>query len=127
MVFRGGRKTCQVCGKTEQEYYRDDLKRCVKCVREINRKHYYRKRGRPVPEKTRETNNVEKTTQIDLGLAVLGAIVPPGVELTLEEIGVVCGCSKESVRLIQNRALKRIRKRLYNREQEFREIISLNH
>ena len=46
---------------------------------------------------------------IDLGLAVLSAVSPPGHQWTLRDIAEVCGCTAEAVRQIERRALQKLR------------------
>ena len=46
---------------------------------------------------------------IDLGLAVLEALLPSGVSLTQGDIAEVCGCSRSMIYLIELNALKKIR------------------
>ncbi len=46
---------------------------------------------------------------LDAGLPVLSAVTLPGVELSLEEIAFVCGCSKQDIRHIENRAKRKIK------------------
>jgi len=46
---------------------------------------------------------------LDAGLTILSAVTPRGVELTLEEIAFVCGCGKQDIWHIENRAKKKLR------------------
>ena len=54
----------------------------------------------------------EKSRRIDLGLAILEVITPPGVPLSQAEISVYCGCTSEAIRMIEFRALRKVRRRL---------------
>jgi len=50
-----------------------------------------------------------KGRQIDIGLAVAGATLPPGQCRDLSEIAAYCGCSRQLIHTIQNRAVAKIR------------------
>lgn len=54
----------------------------------------------------------EKTTRIDLGLALLSRIAVPGVCYTRSEIAVWAGCTDSMIYQIELRALKKLRNRL---------------
>lgn len=49
---------------------------------------------------------------IDAGLFLLSLATPYGVTRTLEEIAEVCGCSRENIRHIEERALAKLGKGL---------------
>lgn len=51
----------------------------------------------------------EKSSDIDLGLAVLSALSPKGHCWTLREIAEVCECSCQNIALIERSALKKLR------------------
>lgn len=53
-----------------------------------------------------------KGRQIDLGLAISGATLPPGQTRQLPEIATFCGCSKQMISTIEQSALRKIRKAL---------------
>lgn len=53
----------------------------------------------------------EKSSGIDLGLAVISAITPPGHQWTLQDIAEVCGCHKNNIYLIERKALQKLRRR----------------
>lgn len=59
---------------------------------------------------------------IDLGLAVLCAGVQPTYPMKLDEIAEVCGCSDESIRKIEKRALKKLKVHAAESD-ELREIL----
>ncbi len=60
-------------------------------------------------EGTKRTQ-AERAFDIDLGLAVMSAITPPGVCRTSGEIAAVCGCSKSNIHQIEVAALRKLRK-----------------
>jgi hypothetical protein len=53
-----------------------------------------------------------KATRVDLGLALLSALILPGQTLTLEDIAAWCGCSRGTIRQIRTRAELKFRARL---------------
>lgn len=59
---------------------------------------------------------------LDAGLMILAAVTPPGVELTLEEIAMVCGVNKQDIWHLENRAKKKIRAELEKRGIDNRNI-----
>lgn len=59
--------------------------------------------------------NFSRKPSIDLGLAVMRAVTPGDVRFTLDEIADVCGCTKGGVFMIQQRALQKLRKRAFLR------------
>ena len=48
--------------------------------------------------------------EIDLGLAVLEVLTPPGVRLSLKDIAAVCGCTWQCIFQIEQRALRKLRR-----------------
>ncbi len=46
---------------------------------------------------------------LDVGLTVLSAVTPHGVERTLEEIAFVCGCNKQDIWHIERRAKQKLK------------------
>lgn len=46
---------------------------------------------------------------LDVGLTMLAAYMPPGIELTCEEIAFVCGCNKQDIWHIENRAKRKLK------------------
>ena len=54
----------------------------------------------------------EKSSRIDPGLSILEAVTPPGVPLSQTEIAVWCGCTSEAIRVMELRALRKLRRRL---------------
>ncbi len=60
----------------------------------------------------RTHSHAPKGIEIDLGLAVSGATLPPGQIRDITEISRYCGCSKQLVHSIEKRAIEKIRKNL---------------
>jgi len=52
----------------------------------------------------------EKTDSINLGLAVICAISPPGHCWTQQDIAEVCGCHHRAIQKIEERALRKLRR-----------------
>ncbi len=50
--------------------------------------------------------------EIDCALEVLATVVYPGERLSIRTIADVCGCSKTAIHLIEQGALRKLRKRL---------------
>lgn len=46
---------------------------------------------------------------LDAGLIILSAVTPPGMIRTSEEIAFVCGCNRQDIWHIENRALRKIK------------------
>jgi|SRR5215813_239650 len=66
----------------------------------------------------------QKVNSIDLGLAILSVRnkTPDGLRrypLTLQEIGYYCNCTRERVRQIEERGLRKIRQRLCEESPEY--------
>jgi len=60
---------------------------------------------------------------LDLGLAILSAITPPGVCRTQTEIAAFCNCRRGTIFMIEQRALQKLRKRLfYRNDPELQEL-----
>jgi hypothetical protein len=57
-------------------------------------------------------NGPEKSARIDLGIALLHAVAVPGVQYTQVEIAAWAGCTHAAIRLIEKRALWKLRQRL---------------
>jgi hypothetical protein len=53
-----------------------------------------------------------KFSKIDAPLNVLTKITPPGTTLTRDAIAEFCGCDKELIRNIEQRALRKLRARI---------------
>lgn len=53
----------------------------------------------------------EKKTRIDLGLDLARRQARPGVPMTRREIAAWCGCTDCAIYMIEQRALKKLRKR----------------
>jgi SpoU rRNA methylase family enzyme len=51
----------------------------------------------------------KRDPQVDLGLAISGATLPPGKTRTITEIAAFCGCSKQNIEQLENKALKKLR------------------
>jgi DNA-directed RNA polymerase sigma subunit (sigma70/sigma32) len=61
---------------------------------------------------------------IDLGLAVSGLHARKGVPMTTREIAAFCGCSKQRITQIEERALRKLRNRLmFVKDPELRELV----
>jgi hypothetical protein len=56
-------------------------------------------------------NNGAKSSRIDLGLAVLSAITPRGVELSPQDIAAWCDCTPSMITAIETKALRRMRQK----------------
>ncbi len=52
----------------------------------------------------------EKRARMDLGLALLSRVALPGVRYTIEEIAAWAGCTDGAIYLIEQTALKKLRK-----------------
>lgn len=50
-----------------------------------------------------------RNADIDLGLAILSAVTQPGERRSLREIAAYCGCSRNYVWLLEQRALRKLR------------------
>ena len=53
-----------------------------------------------------------KGREIDIGLAIAGATLPPGQMRDLTEIAAYCGCSRQLIHTIEKSAVKKIREAL---------------
>jgi hypothetical protein len=49
----------------------------------------------------------QRNLDIDLGLAVLCIITPPGVSWTMRDIADICGCTKTEIETIQRSASRK--------------------
>jgi hypothetical protein len=58
--------------------------------------------------------------QVDLGLAILEAISPPGKSHTCETIAAYCGCSRGYISAVERRAIAKLRRAL--RKQGFKSV-----
>ena len=64
------------------------------------------------------------TNHIDLGLAILSAITPPGVVRTQHEIAAYCGCTVGNIYWIERRAIHKLKKQLFmHGNHELRELV----
>jgi DNA-directed RNA polymerase sigma subunit (sigma70/sigma32) len=50
--------------------------------------------------------------RIDLGLAISRALMHPGQTRTLSELAAFCGCTRQNIHFIEQRALRKMRDRL---------------
>ena len=57
-------------------------------------------------------NGAEMTARVNLGLALLSRVAMPGVRYSYDEIGAWAGCTNSAIQQIEQRALKKLRKRL---------------
>jgi DNA-directed RNA polymerase sigma subunit (sigma70/sigma32) len=55
---------------------------------------------------------LEKTRQIDMSLAVIDIVREPGVPITSRVIAEICGCSHTAIQDIERRALQKLRQKL---------------
>jgi hypothetical protein len=49
------------------------------------------------------------TSNVDLGLAISGALLRPGERRQATDIAAFCGCSPQNIRQLETRALKKLR------------------
>ena len=68
--------------------------------------------GRSLDKVGTGCSTAQKTAEIDLGLAVLNAIIPEGIPLSRNLIGDVCGSSGEAIRQIELKAMKKLRENI---------------
>lgn len=54
----------------------------------------------------------ERRQSIDLGLALLSLACKPGVPITQEDIAAWCGCSRGYIHLVEQAALRKLRRSL---------------
>lgn len=59
-----------------------------------------------------------KGREIDLGLAVAGALLLPGQCRELMEIAAYCGCSKQLIHTIEKQAITKIRQAIAKNTEE---------
>ena len=69
------------------------------------------------------------SSYIDLGLSLLACLRKPGETLTSHDIAAWCGCSRAAIQAIEERALRKVRRRLVEvtdqeLAQELREMIA---
>lgn len=64
-----------------------------------------------VPDYEGRGSGRAKSARVDLGLAVMSAMAERGAMFTREEIGAFADCSGEAIRLIERRALRKLRRR----------------
>jgi DNA-directed RNA polymerase sigma subunit (sigma70/sigma32) len=57
-------------------------------------------------------NGLHKTERVNLGLAILHALTPRGQTHTANDIAAWCDCSHQNIKQIEERALKKLRRRL---------------
>ena len=63
--------------------------------------------------------------RIDLGLALLSVVRKPGERLTLEDMAAWCDCPPQTLQRIEQRALRKLRQRLAEREVQLEEVADL--
>ena len=74
--------------------------------------------------------SISSLLSIDLGLSLLACLRKPGETLTAHDIAAWCGCSRAAIQAIEERALRKVRRRLVetanDRElaQELREMLA---
>jgi DNA-directed RNA polymerase sigma subunit (sigma70/sigma32) len=59
-----------------------------------------------------EEKELSKSRRIDLGLAVLSVLREPGKLYSLAEIAAWCDCTHEAIRVIEEKAMKKLRRAL---------------
>lgn len=59
---------------------------------------------------------LEKVAEVELGIAVCGALTKPGQVRSAGEIALFAGCSKQAIHQIEQRALKKLRDALNERK-----------
>lgn len=70
-------------------------------------------------------NTRPKGLDIDLGLAVSGATLPPGQIRDTAELARYCGCSRQMIHIIEKRAIAKVQDALAHRGvRRFQDIIS---
>lgn len=62
--------------------------------------------------KARSGERIRKSRNIDLALAVVQRITPPGYRWTQEDLAEVCGCKRSAIWWIEQGAFHKIRKAL---------------
>lgn len=60
----------------------------------------------------------ERSSRIDLGLAILSALRKPNQTLTSHDIAAWCDCTGQAIRQIEARALRRLRNRLNDEDRQ---------
>lgn len=65
-----------------------------------------------------KSDNSPKGKAIDLGLAISGALLPPGQRRDLPEIAAYAGCSKQMIHIIEQKALRKMKKALMQMEEQ---------
>ena len=67
---------------------------------------------------------LNKGADIDLGLAISAATLEPGEHRTNEEIAAYCGCTRQNVDRIYQRAMRKLRVRLqFHKDPLIRELV----
>ncbi len=69
--------------------------------------------ARDTIDRTVRRNGKDKSSRVDLGLALLTALAKPGRALTTTEIAAWCGCTNEGIRRIEQKALKKLANKLH--------------
>ena len=66
--------------------------------------------------------SVSRSKELDLGLAISGALLRPGQRRTQQEIADFCDCSRAAISIIERTAIQKLRRRL-QRDQMLAELV----
>ena len=77
---------------------------------------YWRKRRAETADSTVPVQGLVKRHRIDLGLALFSRYALPGVCYSCDDIALWCGCSNAAIHSIECRALRKLRRRLQDRQ-----------
>jgi len=80
--------------------------------------------GVPKPPK-RIGYATNKRRDMDLGIAICGALTAPGQCRTLAEIAAFAGCTKQAISLIEQSAFQKIRRAYRHRPEKIAELMNL--
>lgn len=106
-AVRDGRLAKGLCAYCGEKPRRDeDVNGCHDCLIELARRSRSRK------TEVERLPAAEKRQRLDLGLALLQLVCIPNVPLTCDDIALWCGCSWQRIWQIEQRALRKLRKKL---------------
>lgn len=84
----------------------------------------YRRQSRRTTRDLSVAAGQMRRERIDLGLAILSVVGVPGVRYSYEEIAAFAGCTDANIYLIEQGALKKLRKRwMYLKDARLREML----
>ena len=72
-----------------------------------------RRQRRRTIDRTVPMMGKEKTTRMDLGLALLELVAKPGAPLTQDDIALWCGCTRGAIYMEEKRALVKLRNKIF--------------